>query len=159
MEEKFKLGNFKVVRVNAVIGYYNNIKDKQSQIRDNKKYFSKFRVEMEVQAKNPKSYIVCNDNYNIGEIYRRHSGHISIIPFIKDNNIYYEVKDCQNLNIYCFYKFDTEYEYKDGNKKIRELIKEDKIPYWLADNREKIESVFLPSKHFNYTKDIEWIKD
>lgn len=159
MNRKFRLNNFDVIKINAVVGCYDDIYNKEKQIIDNKKYFSKFKVEMDIQPKYPKSYIISNDDYDIGELYKRHSGHVSISPFVKNDKLYYEVKDCQSLSVYCFYEFGEQYEYKDGNKKLRELIKNKQIPYWTADNKEKIESVFIHSKHFNYTNDIEWIAD
>ena len=128
-------------------------------IKDNKKYFRKYKIELELIPKNPSKYIVANNDYDIGEIYKRHSSGINIHPFIKNDTIYYEVIDTQNIHVYCFAYTDKHYEYKQGSKIIKEKIKENDIKYFWEDKQEKFESMFIHTRHFNYIKDIEWTVD
>lgn len=174
---KFTLTNFNIVKINAIIGHYDGKKDdKKNEFEEwnesrNKleiiHKFKKFGVTLTVAPKQPKSYIVSSDDHEIGEFKGQR---VDIIPFLKDEKLWYLIRDCKNICVDLEYEFNTYYTYKDGSSIIKRMIRD---PYEVIDNeriytpikfswsgsKDKLEEKFITSKRFNYSKDIEWEAD
>lgn len=174
---KFTLTNFNIVKINAIIGLYDDIKNKDKnkfeelnesiyKIEKVSK-FKKFSVTLTVAPKHPKHYIVSSDDHEIGEFKGQR---VDIIPFLKDENLWYLIRDCKTICADLVYEFNTYYTYKDGSSIIKRMIRD---PYEVIDNKriytpikfswngskDKLEEKFITSKRFNYSKYIEWEAD
>lgn len=174
---KFTLTNFNIVKINAIIGHYDAKKDdKKNEFEEwnesrNKlekvHKFKKFGVTLTVAPKHPKHYIVSSDDHEIGEFKGQR---VDIIPFLKDEKLWYLIRDCKTICVDLEYEFDHYYTYKDGSSIIKRKIRD---PYEVIDNerifvpikfswsgsKDKLEEKFITSKRFNYSKDIEWEAD
>lgn len=174
---KFTLTNFNIVKINAIIGHYEGKKDdKKNEFEEwnesrNKlekvHKFKKFGVTLTVAPKHPKSYIVSSDDHEIGEFKGQR---VDIIPFLKEEKLWYLIRDCKTICVDLEYEFDTYYTYKDGAPIIKKKLRD---PYEVIDNeriytpikfswsgsQDKLEEKFITSKRFNYSKDIEWEAD
>lgn len=174
---KFTLTNFNIVKINAIIGHYDDKKDdKKNEFEEwnesrNKlekvHKFKKFGVTLIVAPKHPKHYIVSSDDHEIGEFKGQR---VDIIPFLKDEKLWYLIRDCKTICVDLEYEFDHYYTYKDGSSIIKRKIRD---PYEVIDNerifvpikfswsgsKDKLEEKFITSKRFNYSKDIEWEAD
>lgn len=174
---KFTLTKFNIVKINAIIGHYEGKKDdKKNEFEEwnesrNKleiiHKFKKFGVTLTVAPKQPKSYIVSSDDHEIGEFKGQR---VDIIPFLKDEKLWYLIRDCKTICVDLEYEFNTYYTYKDGSSIIKRMIRD---PYEVIDNeriykpikfswsgsKDKLEEKFITSKRFNYSKDIEWEAD
>lgn len=174
---KFTLTKFNIVKINAIIGHYDGKKDdKKNEFEEwnesrNKleiiHKFKKFGVTLTVAPKHPKHYIVSSDDHEIGEFKGQR---VDIIPFLKDENLWYLIRDCKTICVDLEYEFNTYYTHKDGSSIIKRMIRD---PYEVIDNeriytpikfswsgsQDKLEEKFITSKRFNYSKDIEWEAD
>lgn len=174
---KFTLTNFNIIKINAIIGHYDDIKHKDKNIFEeydeakNKiekvNKFKKFGVTLTVAPKHPKHYIVSSDDHEMGEFKGQR---VDIVPFLKDEKLWYLIRDCKSIYVDLEYEFDHYYTHKDGSaiikKKIRdpyEIINNERIfvpiKFSLNGSKDKIEEKFITSKRFNYSKDIEWEAD
>lgn len=174
---KFTLTNFNIIKINAIIGHYNDMKHKEknefeewneSRNKTEKvNKFKKFGVTLTVAPKHPKHYIVSSDDHEIGEFKGQR---VDIIPFLKDEKLWYLIRDCKTICVDLEYEFDHYYTYKDASTIIKKKIRD---PYEVIDNerifvpikfswsgsKDKLEEKFITSKRFNYSKDIEWEAD
>lgn len=174
---KFTLTKFNIVKINAIIGHYDGKKDdKKNEFEEwnesrNKleiiHKFKKFGVTLTVAPKHPKHYIVSSDDHEIGEFKGQR---VDIIPFLKDEKLWYLIRDCKTICVDLEYEFNTYYTHKDGSSIIKRMIRD---PYEVIDNeriyipikfswngsQDKLEEKFITSKRFNYAKDIEWEAD
>ena len=174
---KFTLTNFNIVKINAIIGHYDDIKHKDknnfeeynesSYKLEKVSKFKKFGVTLTVAPKHPKNYIVSSDDHEIGEFKGQR---VDIIPFLKDEKLWYLIRDCKTILVDLEYEFNTYYTHKDGSSIIKRMIRD---PYEVIDNeriykpikfswsgsKDKLEEKFITSKRFNYSKDIEWEAD
>lgn len=174
---KFTLTKFNIVKINAIIGHYDGKKDdKKNEFEEwnesrNKleiiHKFKKFGVTLTVAPKHPKHYIVSSDDHEIGEFKGQR---VDIIPFLKDEKLWYLIRDCKTICVDLEYEFNTYYTHKDGSSIIKRMIRD---PYEVIDNeriytpikfswsgsQDKLEEKFITSKRFNYSKDIEWEAD
>lgn len=149
----FRLTNFNINKVNSIIGCYDDIKNKEQQIVNGKKTFRKFLLEMNISPKNPRSYIVSSRDYEIGDFNKK----VNVVPFLKDDELYFQIIDNNYINVKCYVDLIYYYDYREGSNIVKNMIKDNNIKFCIDDNREKFEEVFINNKHFNYTKDIEWI--
>ena len=174
---KFTLTNFNIIKINAIIGHYDGKKDdKKNEFEEwnesRKKLekvhkFKKFGVTLTVSPKTRQSYIVSSDDHEIGEFKGQR---VDIIPFLKDEKLWYLIRDCRSICVDLEYEFDHYYTYKDAASIIKRKIRD---PYEVIDNerifvpikfscngsKDKLEEKFIISKRFNYSKDIEWEAD
>lgn len=174
---KFTLTNFNIIKINAIIGHYDDVKhhDKNEFEELNEstnkiyivKKFKKFGVSLTVAPKHKQSYIVSSDDHEIGEFKGQR---VDIIPFLKDEKLWYLIRDCKTICVDLEYEFDHYYTYKDGSSIIKRKIRD---PYEVIDNerifvpikfswsgsKDKLEEKFITSKRFNYSRDIEWVAD
>lgn len=174
---KFTLTNFNIVKINAIIGHYDDKKNEKKNDFDEwnessgklekVKKFKKFGVTLTVSPKIRKSYIVSSENHEMGEFKGQR---VDIIPFLKDEQLFYLIRDCKTICVDLEYEFDHYYTYKDGSSIIKRKIRD---PYEVIDNerifvpikfswsgsKDKLEEKFITSKRFNYSKDIEWEAD
>ena len=174
---KFTLTNFNIIKINAIIGHYDDMKHKDKNIFEeydeakNKiekvNKFKKFGVTLTVAPKHPKHYIVSSDDHEIGEFKGQR---VDIVPFLKDEKLWYLIRDCKTICVDLEYAFDHYYTHKDGSafikKKIRdpyEIINNERIfvpiKFSWSGSKDKLEEKFITSKRFNYSKDIEWEAD
>ena len=174
---KCTLTNFNIVKINGIIGHYDDMKHKdknefeewnESRNKLEKVHkFKKFGVTLTVVPKHPKHFIVSSDDHEMGEFAHQR---VDIIPFLKDEKFFYLIRDCKTICVDLEYEFDHYYAYKDGSDIIKKKIKD---PYEVIDNerifvpikfswsgsKDKLEEKFIISKMFNYSKDIEWEAD
>ena len=174
---KFTLTNFNIIKINGIIGHYDDIKhqDKnefeewnESRKKLEKVHkFKKFGVTLTVTPKTRQSYIVSSDDHEMGEFKGQR---VDIIPFLKDEKLFYLIRDCRSICVDLEYEFDHYYTYKDAASIIKRKIRD---PYEVIDNerifvpikfscngsKDKLEEKFIISKRFNYSKDIEWETD
>ena len=174
---KFTLTNFDIIKINAIIGHYDGKKDdKKNEFEEwnesRKKLekvhkFKKFGVTLTVAPKTRQSYIVSSDDHEMGEFKAQR---VDIIPFLKDEKLWYLIRDCRTICVDLEYEFDHYYKYKDAASIIKSKIRD---PYEVIDNerifvpikfswngsKDKLEEKFIISKRFNYSKDIEWEAD
>lgn len=174
---KFTLTNFNIVKINAIIGHYDDKKNEKKNEFDEwnessgklekVKKFKKFGVTLTVSPKTRKSYIVSSENHEMGEFKGQR---VDIIPFLKDEQLFYLIRDCKTICVDLIYEFDHYYTYKDGStiikKKLRdpyEVINNERIytpiKFSWSGSKDKLEEKFITSKRFNYAKDIEWEAD
>lgn len=174
---KFTLTKFNIVKINAIIGHYddkrhedknefeewNESRNKLEKVHK----FKKFGVSLTVAPKHPKHYIVSSDDHEIGEFKGQR---VDIIPFLKDEKLWYLIRDCKTICVDLEYEFDHYYTYKDGASIIKKMIRDpyeiigDKriykpIKFSWNGSQDKLEEKFITSKRFNYSKDIEWEAD
>lgn len=174
---KFTLTKFNIVKINAIIGHYddkrhedknefeewNESRNKLEKVHK----FKKFGVSLTVAPKHPKHYIVSSDDHEIGEFKGQR---VDIIPFLKDEKLWYLIRDCKTICVDLEYEFDHYYTYKDGASIIKKMIRDpyeiigDKriykpIKFSWSGSQDKLEEKFITSKRFNYSKDIEWEAD
>ena len=175
---KFTLTKFNIVKINAIIGHYDDGKkdneknkfeewDESSGKLETVKKFKKFGVTLTVTPKHRQSYIVSSENHEIGEFKGQR---VDIIPFLKDDQLFYLIRDCKTICVDLEYEFNHYYTHKDGSTIIKKKIRD---PYEVIDNerifvpikfscscsKDKLEEKFIISKRFNYSRDIEWVTD
>ena len=164
--KKLKLDNFNIKKIISIIGHYDDYKvQEQNEFEEEDKYgniktvkkFRKFEIKLELSPKHKQSYIVSSDNKEIGDFA---NSRVDIIPFLKNGQFYYYIRDNGTYSAKFNIILDDYYTYSEGFKIIKEKINENEIEYVWEDTIEKIEEVFMGrQKYFNYIKDIEWIAD
>ena len=174
---KVTLTNFNIVKINAIIGHYDDMKHQNKNVfeeynEDKNKIekvnkFKKFGITLTVTPKHRKSYIVSSDDHEMGEFKGQR---VDIVPFLKDEKLWYLIRDCKTICVDLEYEFNHYYTHKDGSAIIKKKIRD---PYEVIDNerifapikfsfsgsKDKLEEKFIISKRFNYSKDIEWEAD
>ena len=174
---KFTLTNFNIIKINGIIGHYDDMKHKEknefeewneSRNKTEKvNKFKKFGVTLTVAPKHRQSYIVSSDDHEMGEFKGQR---VDIIPFLKDEKLFYLIRDCKTICVDLEYEFDHYYAYKDAasiiKKKLRdpyEVINNERIfspiKFSWSGSNDKLEEKFIISKRFNYSRDIEWVAD
>lgn len=162
MVKRFSFKNFNIIRVTKIIGLYDDYKHQENNIfkdYNNKtiKKFKQFKVEIVLEPKEHKNAIINDPNCDIGDIVNKlHSdGYAAdVMPFMKNNAIYYQLRDKSNLTINQFYIiFEDYYSWKEAKDYINTMIKNnntDGLNVVYEDNN-YFRNEFYIGKLFNYT--------
>lgn len=164
--KKLKLDNFNIKKIINIIGHYDDYKvqnrnefkeeDENGNIKTVKK-FRKFEVKLELSPKHKQSYIVSGNDKEIGDFV---NSRVDIIPFIKNDQFYYYIRDNGTYHAKFNIILNDYYTYNEGSKIIKEKINSNTIEYVWEYSIEKLEEIFMGrQKYFNYMKEIEWMVD
>jgi len=167
--KQFSFKNFNITRVTSIIGMYDNINDKEKNIfKDDSntpiKKFRKFMIEMILEPKVRKTAILNTPNLDIGETVQQLNNndyYADVVPFIKNDNIYYMLRDKSNIKVSKLYiNFDEYYSWCEAKDYINAMIKNNNnkdseypINVVYEDNA-YFRNQFYLGKIFNYRDDI-----